>query len=422
MHVGILHYAAPPVVGGVELTIFHHARVLTNLGHQVTVVAGQGEAVQPGVDFRAEPLAGSRGELISSTNKQLAAGEIPTPFESLVRQTEAALLNHLGQCDVIIGHNLFTLHKNLILTQAVYNLSQAAEGPPWVAWHHDFAWLRPQYQPDLHPGNPWELLRRPWPGIHHVTVSQAQQADLARLYGLPPQTITVISPGVEPLDFYRKEQKVAYLTEHWKLLEADCLFLLPARITRRKNIELGLEWLAAVRVKSGWDARLIVTGPPGPHNPTNAAYLDKLLAMRSTLDIDRAVHFVYAAAERDEKLLLNDTELSNLYQLADAMIFPSRQEGFGIPLLEAGLARLPIFATDLPPFRESAGPGATLFKPDTPPSEVARVIVETLQTDRAFQLRRRVLKEFTWQSIVQTKMLPLLHQTIAGNNAIATGR
>ncbi len=420
MHVGILHYAAPPVIGGVELTIFHHARVLTNLGHQVTVVAGQGKAVQPGVAFRTEPLAGSRGELIGSINRQLAAGEIPTAFESLVSQTEAALLSHLGECDVIIGHNLFTLHKNLILTEAVYNLSQAGKGPPWLAWHHDFAWLRPQYQPDLHPGEPWELLRRPWPGIRHVTVSEAQQADLAHLYDLPRRVITVIPPGVEPLDFYRTKKKVAYLVDRWKLLEADCLFLLPARITRRKNIELGLEWLAAVRAESGWDARLIVTGPPGPHNPTNAAYLDKLLAIRKELGVNRAVHFVYAANKGDDRLLLNDAELANLYQLADAMFFPSRQEGFGIPILEAGLARLPIFATDLPPFRESAGPEATLFGSDTPLSDVARTIVGALQSDRAFQLRRRVLKTFAWRGIVQTKMIPLLHETIAGSNALIT--
>ena len=275
MHVGIVHYAALPVVGGVELTIYHHARVLTTLGHQVTVVAGQGEAVQPGVTFRSEPLAGSRGELIGKLNSQLAAGNIPANFKTLVSQTRTALLNHLSHCDVVIGHNLFTLHKNLALTKAVYQLTQTNQGPPWIAWHHDFAWLRPQYMSDLHPGDPWELLRRPWPGVSHVTVSQAQQADLARLYNLPLEAISVVPPGVEALDFWRTEGIVAELARHWQLLDADCIFLLPARITRRKNIELGLHWLAAVRAESGWDARLIVTGPPGPHKPPRRGTLPR---------------------------------------------------------------------------------------------------------------------------------------------------
>lgn len=409
MHIGILHYAAPPLVGGVELTIFHHTRHLLALGHQVTVVAGRGDVFLPGVTYHANPLAGSSDELILQANRLLAQGQLPENFEALVEQARLALLAELGRCDVVIGHNFFTLHKNLILTTAVYRLVQAADGPPWVAWHHDFAWLRPQYQPELHPGDPWDLLRRPWPGVRHVTVSQAQQVDLAGLYGLSLDDIMVIPPGVEPASFYRCPDKIARLIAQWDLLQADCVFLLPARITRRKNIELGLEWLAAVRQRAGWDARLIVTGPPGPHNPANAAYLAELLSLRSRLQLDQAAHFVYEAGEEsDSRLLLNDEEIANFYQIADALMFPSRQEGFGIPVLEAALARLPIFATDLPPFRESAGDDAHLFSLDTPPAQVAQTIVETLAADRAFRLRRQVFKHYTWRGIVETKMLPLL--------------
>ena len=414
MHIGIIHYAAPPVVGGVELTIFHHARLLTALGHQVTVVAGQGADFLPQVNYCSEPLLGSRHQAILEANRSLSQGYKPANFETLITQTQSALLNHLGHCDVVIGHNLFTLHKNLILTTAVYQLTQAGAGPPWIAWHHDFAWLRPQYQPELHPGEPWELLRRSWPGVRHVTVSQAQQADLARLYGLPAKVISVISPGVEPANFYRLSSTVNQLAKKWRLLEADCLFLLPARITRRKNIELGLRWLAAFREQSGWDAHLVVTGPPGPHNPTNAAYLEQLLSLRHELQLDDAAHFVYQANEvSGTPLLLTDDEVGEFYQIADALFFPSRQEGFGIPILEAGLARLPIFAADLPPFRESAGSWATLFSAETSLHEVAQTIFAMLQTDQAFQLRRRVLTRYTWRNIVETRILPLLMEVIS---------
>lgn len=416
MHVGIIHYAAPPVVGGVELTIFHHARTLTALGHQVTVVAGHGDAVQPGVTFIREPLAGSRGEPITAVTKELVSGRIPANFDALVQQTVAVLLAHFATCDVIIGHNFFTLHKNQVLTSAVHQLVQNRQGPPWVAWHHDFAWLRPQYQPELHPGEPWELLRRPWPGLRHVTVSQAQRTELAQLYNLPAADITVISPGVEPLDFYRSLPKISQLVDRWQLLEADCVFLLPARITRRKNIELGLRWLAAIRQVSGWDTRLVITGPPGPHNPTNAAYLAQLQALQTELNLQAAVHFVYAAGESNAPLLLDDAELANLFQIADALLFPSKQEGFGIPVLEAGLARLPIFATDLPPFHESTGPYATLFKLDMPPQAVAKTIMGSLKGNPAFQLRRRVLNNFTWTGIAKNTILPLLEQVITGTS------
>jgi glycosyltransferase involved in cell wall biosynthesis len=157
-----------------------------------------------------------------------------------------------------------------------------------------------------------------------------------------------------------------------------------------------------------------VTGPPGPHNPTNAAYLEQLLRLRQELQLDSAVHFVYQANENsNQPLLLTDAELAEFYQLADALFFPSQQEGFGIPLLEAGLARLPIFATNLAPFRESAGPWATLFAAETSPPEVAQTILDRLQTDQAFQLRRRVLTHYTWRNIVETRILPLLREVVS---------
>jgi glycosyltransferase involved in cell wall biosynthesis len=158
----------------------------------------------------------------------------------------------------------------------------------------------------------------------------------------------------------------------------------------------------------------VVTGPPGPHNPTNATYLEHLLNLRQKLQLDQALHFVYEVGETaHERLLLTDEEMASFYQIADALMFPSQQEGFGIPILEAALARLPIFATDLPPFRESAGSRAQLFTLDTPPAQVARAIVETLQEDRAFQLRRRVLAHYTWRGLIETKVLPLLRAAAA---------
>lgn len=413
MHVGLVHYAAPPTVGGVEQTLFHHARILLALNHRVTVVAGQGAPFLPGLTYHEEARVGSRHPDILAAGRELAQGRIPPSFPALVASLRDALAHHLAPCDVVIGHNLFTLHKNLPLTAAVYELTQSGQGAPWIAWHHDFAWLRPDYQPHLHAGEPWDLLRRPWSGVRHVTVSAAQREDLAILYGIAPAQIAVIPPGVEPLDFLQVGATVQRLAERWALSDADALFLLPARLTRRKQIGLAMHWLAAIRATAGWDARLVVTGPPGPHNPANAAYLAELLALRQTLGLKRAVHFVYEAGDDPKTpLLLSDAEVAAWFRLADALLFPSQQEGFGIPLLEAGLARLPIFATDLPPFRESAGSAATLFAPDTPPEEVARAIIATLGADRAFGLRRRVQQRFTWQRIVREQMLPLLHALV----------
>jgi glycosyltransferase involved in cell wall biosynthesis len=100
--------------------------------------------------------------------------------------------------------------------------------------------------------------------------------------------------------------------------------------------------------------------------------------------------------------------MDDLYQRADLLLFPSAQEGFGIPLLEAGLVRLPVFCSDIPPFREIAGEDAHLFRLDDPPVAVAERIARFLDTDPAARLRRRVLDAFTWERVFAERIAPLL--------------
>ena len=58
--IAILHYSAPPVVGGVEAVIQAHAQTFVQAGYPVTVVAGRGEAaaLPEGVDLILRPRNG----------------------------------------------------------------------------------------------------------------------------------------------------------------------------------------------------------------------------------------------------------------------------------------------------------------------------------------------------------------------------
>ena len=59
-NVALLHYSAPPIVGGVESVLGHHARLMAGAGHQVQIVAGRGEQTDPHIPFIHLPLADSR--------------------------------------------------------------------------------------------------------------------------------------------------------------------------------------------------------------------------------------------------------------------------------------------------------------------------------------------------------------------------
>jgi mannosylglucosylglycerate synthase len=404
--VSILHYAAPPVVGGVESTIYHHARLLAKAGWRVDVLAGRGEPFHEQVAFHSVPEIDSNHPPVLEVGQVLAQGDVDELFYQLRDRIVEKIRPILAESRACIVHNAITLHKNLPLTAALRLLSD--EGvTSFIAWSHDFAWQDKLYTPDLHPGYPWDLLRNPWPGVRYVVVSEHRRGRLAELLGLPDDEIQVVTPGVDVFQFLKLEPLTIKLAERLNLLEAEPLILLPSRITRRKNIEFAIRTVAFIQPEKP-KAILLVTGPPGPHNPKNLAYLEKLQGLRKELGLAEQVIFLYQLGEDMQPLYLPDDVIADLYRLADVLLFPSTKEGFGIPILEAGLARMPVFASDIPPFRESAGELAELFDPSGDPSTAAKVLLERLESDPAFRLKRRVMGRFSWQSIIDKQILPML--------------
>lgn len=398
--IALLHYSAPPVVGGVESVLGHQARLMADAGHEVRIVAGRGAQTDPRVPFLQVPLADSRHPEVLRIKAELDAGRLPPAFARLADSLAAELNDTLGDADVLIAHNVCSLNKNLMLTAAVKNLSHVL---PVILWHHDLAWTTPRYRHELHDGYPWDLLRQAWPDARQVTVSEMRQEELADLFQIGREEIAVIPNGVDVAAFHKLEQQTCGFIRQLDLLNAAPLFLLPVRITPRKNIELAMR-VCAHLLEPFPDLKLVVTGPLGPHNPANADYFAMLDSLRKERKLEHAVHFL--AELTDE--YLPDAVIADLYHLADALFLPSREEGFGIPLLEAGLAGLPVFCTDIPPLRDLGGTQATYFSPDAEPAELASRIVNQLTFDPVFRMRVRVRREFSWEGIYARQMAPLL--------------
>lgn len=420
-HIAILHYAGPPYVGGVEITMAAQARELARDGRRVSIISGRGARADGwiGPDLAGaarlsmveEWWYGSRGERLERLAGELAGGAISVEFRDLVETIAGSLGRRLARegVDALIVHNVLSLHKNLAFTAALHRLHEAGRLPHTLAWCHDFAWLDPLYRPELHMGWPWDLLRRPWPGVRYVVVSEDRRAMLADLLGIPAAEVRVATPGVDLEGFLKLEPATAGLARRLGLLEAEPLLLLPARITRRKNIELAIAITGALAAE-GLAPRLVVTGPPGPHNPANAAYLAQLQALRDESGAGEAVVFLYESYvdAAGAPLPVSDAMVADLYRLADGLLFPSRYEGFGIPVLEAGLAGLPLFLSDIPPFRETAAGAAVFFGLDEPPAAIAARIAAALRADGRSALRRRARTSSSWEAIVRRDVAPLL--------------
>ncbi len=403
MKLVLVHYSAPPIIGGVESVIGHHARLFAEHGHEVSILAGRGARFDERVKFVKLPWFDSRHPDILAIKGELDQGRVPERFYDLVDKLTLLLRQQVQDADWLIVHNVCSLHKNLALTAALHRWSSTERRPPLILWHHDLAWTTPRYQPELHNGYPWDLLRKDWPGVQHVTVSHLRQKELAELLGIPLERIRVIPNGLDFLAFYKVEPKTQALIAQLDLLSAEPLFLLPVRITPRKNIELALQILAEVRQRLP-QAALLVTGPLGAHNPKNQQYFERLLELRRRSGLEGAAIFLAEVSEET----LPDAVIADFYRLADALLLPSREEGFGIPVLEAGLSRMPVFCSAIPPLREIGGEQIFAFSLEESPQEIARRIEATLQSNPICALRRRVRREYQWERIYQTHLAPLI--------------
>lgn len=407
MKIALLHYSAPPIVGGVESVIAHHARLMTASGHQVTIFCGRGETFDPAIPVRVIPLLDSRNSEVMKVKAVLDTGAVEEAFSALREKLQHNLMEALNGFDVLIAHNVASLHKNLALTAALYTTYRLPGFPRLILWHHDLAWTAQRYRKELYPGYPWDLLREPWPGVINVVISRIRQRELAQLTGLSEDEILVIPNGVDLDSFYKFEERTVDLIKRTGLLEADPLLLAPVRLTPRKNIELALGILAAL--KSYYPcAKLLVTGPEGPHNPANSAYRDKLFALRDTLQLQGSAIFI-AEVTPD---FLPDEVISDFYRLSDALLLPSHEEGFGIPLLEAGFSKMPVFCADIPVLRELGGDDLDYFDPKGDPLVIARQVYSRLEAESTLRWSRKVKLHYTWQSVNNLYIEPLLNEEV----------
>jgi len=95
-----------------------------------------------------------------------------------------------------------------------------------------------------------------------------------------------------------------------------------------------------------------------------------------------------------------DGELFHVYHHAAAFVYPSRCEGFGIPILEAFDCNCPVILSDIPCFREVAANAASYFNPDST-EELSCLMLEMLNSEiLKDELRlkgRKRLESFSWR-------------------------
>jgi glycosyltransferase involved in cell wall biosynthesis len=97
---------------------------------------------------------------------------------------------------------------------------------------------------------------------------------------------------------------------------------------------------------------------------------------------------------------VSSLEVRGLYQLAHMLVFPTKFEGWGMPLFEAFFSGLPAACSDISPLAEQAGDAALLFNPDQP-TEMADAMARLWRDDalraRMIERGRGRVAPFTWE-------------------------
>lgn len=220
-----------------------------------------------------------------------------------------------------------------------------------------------------------------------LCISQHWQAELQHHYQI--QAPRVFN-GVNLERFSATAQATdAQLKQQLGLTTAP-IYLTVGGIEPRKNSITLLRAFAQVRGEVP-TAQLVIAGGATlfDYQSYRAEFFS--LAEALGLEVERSLILPGVVAEAD---------LPTLYRLADAFVFPSLKEGWGLVVLEAIASGLPVITSNQPPFTEFLTDQQALLVDPTSAEAIAQAMREVLHPDLAQRLRQQsqpLLKDYTWE-------------------------
>jgi len=202
----------------------------------------------------------------------------------------------------------------------------------------------------------------------------------------PPKVFAIyIGAGDEFREFSDQEKLGAKQILEKKYGIAQPYILDVSRLDPHKNIGTLIDAFFILKKEQQIPHKLVIVG--GKHLPVYSQMIeDKIKNLSLSKDIVIAPY-------------IEEEDLPGVYNLADALVFPSLIEGFGLPLVEAMKCGAPIIASDIPVMKEITD-GAALFVDPFNFELMADKILEILNNS---QLRKKLVekglkrsKDFSW--------------------------
>ena len=223
-----------------------------------------------------------------------------------------------------------------------------------------------------------------------ITVSEFQRQLIMKRLKIPADKISVVYNGADERFFKRADAAaIKTATDKYKISGFPYIFFL-ANTEPRKNTDGVLKAFALFcKEHPGYTHHLVIKGL------TDEILQKKIIASGAESVSDRIHRVGY----------IDYADLPLLYQGADVLWFPSFNEGFGLPIVEAMAGGTPVITSNLSVMPEIAGDAALYVNPYQPKQLVEQT--DLLLSDAS--LRNSLIKKgetiaarFTWTSSVNT--------------------
>lgn len=216
-----------------------------------------------------------------------------------------------------------------------------------------------------------------WSARRVITLSQAAGADFGAHFGLRPERVSVIAPGLEPRFAPSGAAALAAFRADRGLPERYLLFVGSPK--PHKNLPALIQARAQLPASA---PPLLIAGPEDARFPQ---------ARQAAAGLGDQVRFLGRVP---------DADLPLLYAGATVYVHPARLEGFGFPVLEALGCGAPVVCADIPVLRELADTAAVYFDPRDP-AALARALTTVLDSPSQQQAQRERgwhrARAFTWE-------------------------
>lgn len=189
-------------------------------------------------------------------------------------------------------------------------------------------------------------------------VSEATLEDVSRIIGHAPDRLKLIYNGQYQVLQRISEDQLSRIRSKFRLPDRFLLHVGGDSIYKNRHGLIDIH-LHLYRQLGSNCPSLILAGRPLPED----------VSRQIENDLPGLVKVIDSPSRED---------LSALYQLATALVFPSTHEGFGLPILEAQSLGCPVFTSDRVPMKEVGGSAAVYFDPDNA-AVAADVIAQNLE-------------------------------------------